>query len=178
MTGLLLRAVLPFAALSACGGKTGDSPRGNEDSIPARELDDSEDPTPSEAPEHPRATHYAPTAGADYSFYEGTAGENQCEVDEDCLISGCFRSTCAAEVITIADEAFCGARASVSWPEPQLAQCGCIANECQWYSETDFDRRCEEDRDCSGLGVPPDGTPEKTSWFCVDRACHWGEPPR
>jgi hypothetical protein len=125
--------------------------------------------------EHPRELTFS-SEDPNYSYYEGTSGKNSCIGDQDCVISGCIESTCAAEIIEIDDDAFCEVRTMSSWPVPQFGSCGCIVNECQWYFEIDFDRDCESDDDCRGLGHPPNGISEKGIWFCRDNKCFFGVP--
>jgi hypothetical protein len=125
---------------------------------------------------HPRAVYFSPTA-PDYDYYEGTSGQNRCIKDSTCKISGCLNSTCAAQVIEIdGDPEFCNTRGMTSEPLPYLAHCGCLNEQCQWYYEDDYDRSCETDGDCHGLGPPPSGIHEKTVWVCQDKKCHFGWP--
>ena len=125
---------------------------------------------------HPRQPYF--TAGSEsYGYYEGASVRNTCTQDRDCLVSGCLRSTCAAEVMEISDNSFCEQRLGAQWPEPQLGQCGCLKSECLWYFENDYDRACEEEADCAGLGPPPGGKPAgkhgKGIWGCVQGKCQF-----
>jgi len=124
--------------------------------------------------EHPRVA-FVSSEDQYHDHYEGTSGENRCARDQDCLISGCHDSTCAAEVVEIDDEEFCNSRelSSWAWPGPGLSSCGCIDEECQWYFENDFDRHCETDDDCDGLGPPPEGM-QKDMWYCRNNGCQFG----
>lgn len=124
--------------------------------------------------DHPRVVYFS-SENEHYDYYEGTSGKNRCARDDDCLVSGCVLSTCAAEVIEIDDAEFCEDRMRSSWPLPQLGLCGCINEECQWYFENDFDRYCETDDDCDGLGPPPEGI-RKAVWYCRNNGCHFGFP--
>jgi hypothetical protein len=77
----------------------------------------------------------------------------------------------------ISDNSFCEQRFGAQWPEPQLGQCGCLKSECLWYFENDYDRACEEEADCAGLGPPPGGKPAgkqgKGIWSCVQEKCQF-----
>jgi hypothetical protein len=126
--------------------------------------------------EHPREVYFS-SDDPDYNYWEGTTGKNSCASDSDCLISGCHDSACAAEDIEIDDDEFCESREFSSWvgPGPPLGLCGCINGECQWYFENDYDRYCETDNDCDGLGFPPEGM-RKAVWYCRNNGCHFGFP--
>ncbi|MCP4675795.1 MAG: hypothetical protein GY854_09880 [Deltaproteobacteria bacterium] len=125
--------------------------------------------------EHPRASSID-SEHEHYDYYEGASGENSCSGDHDCVISGCIGSTCAAESIEINDTAFCEERSMLSMPEPRLSRCGCVNNECKWYYENDFDRDCETDEDCRGLGFPPEGPIGKCVWSCLGNECNFCSP--
>jgi hypothetical protein len=136
--------------------------------------DDESDPPCVTDREHPRVLYFSPD-DPDYDYYEGTEGKNSCICDEDCVVSGCLFSTCAAEVIKIDDnDEFCKGRSYSQWPSPQLGTCGCVNKKCQWYYENDYDRYCETDKDCDGLGPPPEGINAKAMWVCRDGKCHFG----
>ncbi|MBN2577098.1 MAG: hypothetical protein JXP73_21225, partial [Deltaproteobacteria bacterium] len=90
---------------------------------------------------HPRQAALSP-GSEHYGYYEGISGRNGCAYDQDCVISGCSNSTCAAEAIAIADEQFCENLLRTSVVEPPFSRCGCLAGECRWYFETDYDRPC------------------------------------
>jgi hypothetical protein len=120
---------------------------------------------------HPRLAFFD-ASSEHYDYYEGTWGKNGCAQDGDCLISGCSGSTCAAQVLEISDEAFCQERMATSWPAPQFSLCGCLADECRWYFENDYQRSCAGDQDCAGLG-PPGGIPKRGGWTCVNGACQF-----
>jgi hypothetical protein len=129
--------------------------------------------TASSAPDaHPRQPYLTPNSES-YAYYEGESVRNRCAQDRDCLVTGCVRSTCAAEVMEISDTGFCRERSGLSWPEPQLAECGCLEGECRWYFETDYDRHCEAAVDCAGLGPPPGGIHMKGSWTCAQGQCQF-----
>jgi hypothetical protein len=122
--------------------------------------------------EHPRQPSLAP--GSDhYTYYEGAPGQNACARDQDCVISGCADSTCAAEVIAIADKEFCENLLRTSVVEPPFSRCGCLAGECRWYFESDYDRTCASDSDCAGLGPPPEGVHKKAAWNCSGGRCQF-----
>lgn len=121
---------------------------------------------------HPRQPSLAP-GSEHYGYYEGIPGRNGCADDQDCLVSGCSDSTCAAEVIEIADEQFCENLLHTSVVEPPFSRCGCLAGECRWYFETDYDRPCVTDSDCAGLGPPPEGVMKKALWTCVSGGCQF-----
>jgi hypothetical protein len=125
---------------------------------------------------HPRQPYFTP-GSEDYGYYEGASVRNSCTQDRDCLVTGCLRSTCAAEVMEISDNSFCNQRFGTQWPEPQLAECGCLKGDCLWYFENDYDRPCEEEADCTGLGPPPGGRPVgkvgKAIWGCVQGRCQF-----
>lgn len=133
----------------------------------------SEENADSDPFENPREPYFS-FDNPNYDSFEGTSGENGCESDEDCLISGCSDSVCAAEVIEIDDDAFCDSRMHASRLSP-LGLCGCVSEQCQWYYESDYDRRCDMDDDCDGLGPPSKGV-YKGIWFCRDNECHFGSP--
>lgn len=127
--------------------------------------------------EHPRQAYFEPGA-KDYGYYEGGAVSNRCREDRDCMATGCARSTCAAEVMTIPEDIqFCQDRRNASGPEPLFAECGCLSGECRWYFENDYDRACETDEDCVGLGPPPHGTPGKAVWGCSGGSCQYPKAP-
>ena len=115
---------------------------------------------------HPRQSYFTPGSES-YGYYEGGSVRNSCTQDRDCLVTGCLRSTCAAEVMEISEGSFCNERSNLSWPEPQLAECGCIEGECLWYFENDYNRHCEEGADCAGLGPPPGGMQKKGIWIAA-----------
>jgi hypothetical protein len=122
--------------------------------------------------EHPRQPSLA--SGSDhFAYYEGIAASNACARDQDCVISGCSDSACAAEAIEIADEEFCENLLRTSVKEPPFSQCGCLAGECRWYFETDYDRPCATDSDCAGLGPPPEGIHKKAPWTCAGGRCQF-----
>ena len=120
----------------------------------------------------PREVYFPPQT-SDFDHYEAPSSNNSCATDDDCLISGCSDSTCAAQTVEIHDDEFCTTREHTSWPLPQLAHCGCIQQECHWYFENDYDRPCEADDDCDGLGPPPEEVVTKGRWICVDGACRF-----
>ena len=122
--------------------------------------------------DHPRQPSFVPSSD-NYSYYEGAAARNACVLDHDCVTSGCSGSTCAAEAVEIADEEFCENLLRTSAVEPQFSRCGCLAGECRWYFETDYDRPCATDDDCAGLGPPPEGVHKKAVWTCVDGGCQF-----
>jgi hypothetical protein len=132
------------------------------------DLLDARDATPVDA--HPRQPYFSP-GDESYAYYEGTSADNRCTRDPDCSISGCAGSTCAAEAVQITDQTFCQGRLASAWPEPQLASCGCLAGECRWYFENDYDRHCDVDADCHGLGPPPGGVHDKAVWRCAAGQC-------
>ncbi len=152
--------------IPACSLSHGDSPR-NEGAAGADANVEFE---------HPREAYFS-SGDLDYDHWEGTTRKNGCTSDSDCLISGCHDSTCAAEDIEIDDDEFCRSREFSSWigPGPAYGSCGCMNEECQWYFENDFDRRCETDDDCDGLGPPPEGI-RKDVWYCRNNGCHFGFP--
>lgn len=120
--------------------------------------------------DHPRQPSLA--AGSDnFAYYEGIAASNACARDQDCVISGCSNAACAAEVVAIADEEFCENLLRTSVVEPPFSRCGCLAGDCRWYFETDYDRPCATDTDCAGLGPPPGGSPRKAVWTCASGRC-------
>lgn len=133
-------------------------------------------PASSAADAHPRQPYFTPDSES-YGTYEGASVRNGCTQDRDCLITGCFRSTCAAVVTEVSDNDFCKRRSGAQWPQPQFGQCGCLKGECLWYFESDYDRPCEEESDCAGLGPPPEGKPAgkhgKGIWGCVQGACQF-----
>jgi eight-cysteine-cluster-containing protein len=129
-------------------------------------------PAPAVPYAHPRQPYFIPGSPA-YAYYEGSPVDNKCTRDESCLVSGCSRSTCAAEKMTITDEEFCEERMFTQAVEPHLAQCGCLHGECRWYFEDDYDRTCEVDSDCAGLGDPPAGAHSKGRWVCDDGSCNF-----
>jgi hypothetical protein len=122
--------------------------------------------------EHPRQPSLSP-GDDDFAYFEGLAGQNACARDQDCVISGCSNSTCAAEVVAIADEEFCENLLRTSVKEPPFSQCGCLAGECRWYIETDYDRPCVTDSDCASLGPPPEGIHKKALWTCAGGRCQY-----
>jgi hypothetical protein len=121
---------------------------------------------------HPRQPYFTPGSES-YGYYEGGSVRNSCTQDRDCLVTGCLRSTCAAEVMHITDNGFCNERSVSQWPEPQLAECGCLKGECQWYFENDYNRHCDQDADCAGLGPPPGGVQMKGRWKCAEGTCQY-----
>jgi hypothetical protein len=156
MVDIRSRAVLLGALLWAACGRTGMESVTSSSSVY----------------EHPRQPSLA--AGSDhFTYYEGAPGQNACARDQDCVISGCSDSTCAAEVIAIADEEFCENLLRTSVVEPPFSRCGCLAGECRWYFESDYDRTCDSDSDCAGLGPPPEGVLKKASWTCVGGRCQF-----
>ena len=130
-------------------------------------------PAPAAASPHPRQPYFT-AASPNYGYYEGVSVRNNCTQDENCLVTGCTDSTCAAEEMQITDDDFCRPRTYAQRPEPGGASCGCLAGKCRWYFENDFDRHCEVDADCSGLGLPEGGVMSKASgWKCTEGACRY-----
>jgi hypothetical protein len=121
---------------------------------------------------HPRQPSLSPSDDH-YAHYEGTQGRNNCKADLDCLISGCFMSTCAAEILEIADPQFCQERMATQAPQPSYSRCGCLNGTCLWYFETDYDRVCAVDSDCAGLGPPPQGHIGKSLRTCTGGQCRF-----
>lgn len=120
---------------------------------------------------HPRQPYFTP-GSEDYGSYEGGSVRNACVQDLDCLVTGCQGSTCAAEVMEVSDQGFCDGRSRSQANEPWLAECGCLKGECRWYFANDYDRPCEKDDDCAGLGPPPGGM-HKGIWRCAQGACRF-----
>jgi len=160
MARLLKLAGLYLVLVAAsCGRTPGDEP--GADALAA-----------SAANAHPRQPYFTP--GSDnYDYYEGGPVQNSCTQDQSCLVTGCAGSTCAAEAMTIMDNGFCQSRSVAQMPEPQLATCGCFRGECRWYFENDYDRSCEVDADCAGLGPPLQGALAKGSWKCGGGSCRY-----
>jgi hypothetical protein len=120
---------------------------------------------------HPRQPYFTP-GSPNYGYYEGVSVRNGCTQDASCLVTGCTDSTCAAEEMQITDDDFCQSRMYAQRPEPGGASCGCLAGECRWYFENDFDRHCEVDADCHGLGPPEGGyTSKAIGWRCTEGTC-------
>lgn len=124
---------------------------------------------------HPRQPYFTPGSES-YGYYEGSSVSNACALDQDCIVTGCVRSTCAAEMMEIPDREFCEGRTTASWPLPQFASCGCLSGECRWYFENDYDRHCDVDTDCAGLGPPPGGSHIKALWRCAGGTCQFSYP--
>jgi hypothetical protein len=57
----------------------------------------------------------------------------------------------------------------------QFADCGCLKGECRWYFENDYDRHCDVDADCAGLGSPPGGAQYKGVWKCAEGSCRFSD---
>jgi len=75
-----------------------------------------------------------------YDRYEGTAFDNDCESDDDCMTSGCSGEVCAAESVVTTCEV-------VGAPG---GECGCVDKECIWHeSGTPVTAdQCNDDRGC------------------------------
>lgn len=58
-----------------------------------------------------------------YDRFEGTAFDNTCITDADCIVGGCGDEVCAAEAVATTCEAFY---------VPELGSCGCHQGECLW----------------------------------------------
>lgn len=58
-----------------------------------------------------------------YDRFEGTAFDNTCATDADCVVGGCGDEVCAAEAVATTCEAF---------DIPDLGSCGCYEGECLW----------------------------------------------
>ena len=123
----------------------------------------------SEVYAHPRQPCFTPDS-ENYSYYEGS-GNDRCARDQDCVISGCYDSTCAAEVIQVNDSEFC--RQRMLSQSIRLGSCGCLNRECRWYFENDYDRLCDTDDDCKNLGRPPSASATKSLWTCVLGQCRF-----
>jgi eight-cysteine-cluster-containing protein len=129
-------------------------------------------PAASASDAYPRQPYFTPGSES-YAYYEGSSVRNGCTQDQNCLISGCSGSTCAAEAVEITDNGFCQEREFAQSPEPALARCGCLNGECRWYFEDDYNRHCDVDSDCAGLGLPRGGIQTKARWECVDSNCQY-----
>lgn len=99
---------------------------------------------PSVDPDHPM-----------YDRFEGTAVNNACRSDDDCVVSGCSAEICAAEGIPSTCEGL---------PSTPEGGCGCIEGVCIWNIDScdpepcpdvDHDEICDaDDSECNADGTP------------------------
>jgi len=73
--------------------------------------------SPAVAPDHPL-----------YARVEAPDRDNDCTADTGCFQGGCSSEVCSAEegIITTCD--------AIEQPYPAGAQCGCVQNQCVWYT--------------------------------------------
>jgi eight-cysteine-cluster-containing protein len=76
--------------------------------------------------EDPTCLTVSPTDGY-YDRFEGTAGDNTCVVDRDCVVGGCSAEICAATLMPSTCELL---------PYLPSGDCGCVQGVCVWNDGT------------------------------------------
>ncbi len=108
----------------ASGGGAAPEPAVADGSEPGRSK-------PDPAPLGPRSDGRTPLVAATHpllSRLEGDGFPNDCNRDRDCYASGCSSEVCSAEPEVMSDCAV------VETHFPADASCGCVDNQCQWFS--------------------------------------------
>lgn len=103
-----------------------------------------------------------------YNRFEGIGNANACQFDTNCFRGGCSQEVCSAEqgVNTTCD--------ALTVQIPASASCGCVANQCTWFS-TDGSTLPPATAGSGGSGggdpvkPPPDGA------MCGNKTCDSGE---